>query len=157
MTDKVPGYFNPQTLKVTAFASDHNQVRGSAATWMSGLMRSCAAAKVRELRSRDIVSYHVSHEAPDRLHIGRVVNADKDNATVEIQEHLVSDKGEYVPVNTRHTVSWTDVQNKFKAFPDVQPADDEDDEDPEKTTAAVRDSFKAYFFSPTPKRKGTRG
>jgi hypothetical protein len=148
-----PASFNAFTQKATAAASDSGQVKASTAAWAGGLMRSCASAKVRDLRNKDIVSYHVSHESPDRLHIGRVVDADKGSATVEIQEHVVSDKGEYVPVNTRHTVSWTDVQNKFNEWPEQRT--DEDDEDAEGVydEAKARASFRAYFTSPSPKRK----
>jgi sporulation protein YlmC with PRC-barrel domain len=148
---KPAGYFDSATLKVIAFADDHEEVRGVTAAWAGSLMRSCATATVRDLRNKDIVSYSLPHESKDGVYVGRVTDVDKDNARVEIQQHVVSPEGEWVPVPTRHTVDWASVQRKFSEFP--EPRGDEPDEDGECDEAKVRASFRDYFTGPSPRKR----
>jgi sporulation protein YlmC with PRC-barrel domain len=149
--DKAAGYFDSATLKVIAFADDSKEVQAGFGRWAGSLMRSCATATVRDLRNKDIVSYSLPHESKDGVYVGRVTDVDKDNARVEIQQHVLSPEGEWVPVPTRHTVDWASVQRKFSEFP--EPRGDEPDEDGEYDEAKVRASFRDYFTGPSPRKR----
>ena len=156
MTDK-PGYFNPQTLKVTAFASDYNQVKASTAAWAGGLMRSCATVTTKDLKPRDVVSFKVPHEMNDVEHVGTIVDTDPHSATLSVQEHVPNEARDgWTPTGTSHVLRYSDVTQKHSTFPDLETGDRDDEDaedDPEKVSAAVRQSFKDYFFAPTPKRR----
>jgi sporulation protein YlmC with PRC-barrel domain len=146
-----PASFNAFTQRATAAASDSKDVQSGFSQWAGSLMRSCATAKVRDLKSRDIVSYSLPHETKDGVYVGRVTDVDKDNARVEIQQHVLSPEGEWVPVPTRHTVDWSNVQRTFTDWPELR---DDSDESEEYDEARVRASFQAYFTAPSRKRKG---
>jgi len=140
------GYFDRVTGKVRPYASDHKEVQAGFAKWAGGLMRSCATSKVRELRIGDIVSYVVPVEQTDMVHYGKVLIADPQSATLEIQEFLPSENDHWVPVGIKHVVNYSNVVQKSNRFPDLQDGDFNDEAD--DAEASLQRSFAAYFVAP---------
>lgn len=146
-TANVPGWFDPTKGKAVPFAQGDEVIK-STATWASGFMRA-GAAKAAELGKGGIVSYRVPHEQTDRMHVGRIVETDEDKATVEIQEHLPDEEGQWHPVPTRHWVGHRDVHQIHSRFPDLEGGDEPDDDadDSEKVSASIRQSFGRFYMA----------
>jgi hypothetical protein len=134
------GIYNRATGKVTPVTDEMKDTRKVTAKWAGHLMRSCAKSKVRDLKAKDIVSFVVPHMQDDTIHVGRVTDVDRDGARLEVQEHVQSEDGEWVPVNTKHTLDWSDVQQKHTKFPDLEAGDDAENEEEQ-----VRANFREYF------------
>jgi hypothetical protein len=99
--EQATGYFDRATGRVLPFTDEMRETRKVTAKGAGNFMRACASSTVRDLRSKDIVSYVVPHEESDKIHVGRIVDADPHSATVEIQEHQPSaDREGWTPVGT---------------------------------------------------------